>query len=461
LVELERLEYLPDSAARFEQIRDLPWPAFLDSGTAAHCGARFDILTADPYLRVLARGERAEVLSRSGRQSYMSCEPLALIEACLGEPAEPLEPLPFAGGALGYFAYDLGRRYESLPAIAEDDIGVPDLAVGIYDWAVVVDHRERQSWLVGQGRDGKTQAIWAELRRRLAGHAVGSRRGSFEVCSPVRSNLTRHGYDRAFERVKEHIRLGDTYQVNLTQRFEAAVSGDAWQAYRRLREINPAPFSAYLEYPFGQVLSSSPERFLRVRGDRVETKPIKGTRRRHVNRQRDAELARELQTSVKDRAENVMIVDLLRNDLGKSCVAGSIAVTRLYDIESFASVHHMVSTVEGRLRPGCGPLQVLHGCFPGGSITGAPKLRAMQIIEELEPHRRSVYCGAIGYIGFDGASDTSIAIRTLLRRGGSIYAWAGGGIVADSIVDAEYQESLDKAAALLEVLEATSISVAS
>jgi para-aminobenzoate synthetase component 1 len=272
------------------------------------------------------------------------------------------------------------------------------------------------------------------------------------VLSRATSSFSRESYAAAFASVQARIQRGDCYQVNLTQRFRARAEGDAWHAYLQLREINPAPFAAFLDFPDGRVLCSSPELFLRVVGDRVETKPIKGTRPRAADGVRDRALVEALRMSAKDRAENVMIVDLLRNDLGKSCVPGSIRASKVFEVESFASVHHLVSTVEGRLAPGKHALDLLAGCFPGGSITGAPKVAAMRIIEELEPQRRSVYCGCIGYIGFDGDMDLNIAIRTLVQHGDYIYAWAGGGVVADSEVDAEYQESLDKAAALLEVL---------
>jgi para-aminobenzoate synthetase component 1 len=270
--------------------------------------------------------------------------------------------------------------------------------------------------------------------------------------SSVKSNLGKDDYARAFDRVQAHIAQGDCYQVNLTQRFSANVRGNAWHAYENLRRINPAPFSAFLQHPACRVLSSSPERFLKLTGEHVETQPIKGTRPRSADGRRDKALAEELRASEKDRAENVMIVDLLRNDLGKQCVPGSVSASRLFDVESFASVHHLVSTVEGRLNPGRHAADLLRACFPGGSITGAPKLRAMEIIESLEPQRRSVYCGAIGYIGFDGNMDTNIAIRTLLETGKKIHAWAGGGIVVDSQLESEYQESFDKAAAMLAVL---------
>src|SRR5690606_36000825 len=290
-----------------------------------------------------------------------------------------------------------------------------------------------------------------ELVERLAG-PPSPEPAAFRVLANPEASFTRAAYNHAFGRVQQHIRRGDCYQVNLTQRFEAPAEGDAWHAYLRLRSINPAPFAAYLDLPFGKIACSSPERFLLVQGDHVETKPIKGTRPRSADPVRDRELAEELRASTKDRAENVMIVDLLRNDLGKCCVPGSVRASKLFDVESFASVHQLVSTVEGRLVSGRHALDLLGACFPGGSITGAPKVASMQIIEQVEPHRRSVYCGAIGYIGFDGDMDTNIAIRTLVQCGDRVYTWAGGGIVADSNVDAEYQESLDKAAAMLAVL---------
>jgi para-aminobenzoate synthetase component 1 len=265
--------------------------------------------------------------------------------------------------------------------------------------------------------------------------------------------MTRERYGRAFRRLQRYIRDGDCYQVNLAQRFSAAAAGDAWLAYQRLRVLNPAPFSAYFSTPYARVLSASPERFLSARDGRVETRPIKGTRPRAGHARLDAQLVEDLRTSEKDRAENVMIVDLLRNDLSKNCALGSVRVPKLFDVESYATVHHLVSTVTGELRPGCDALDLLRGCFPGGSITGAPKLRAMQIIEELEAHRRGVYCGAIGYLGFDGGMDTSIAIRTLVYSHGSVRFWAGGGIVADSKEEDEYQETFDKAVAMLKLLQ--------
>lgn len=451
MLRIAEIEYLPDSLSRFQAVRDRPWPVLLDSGGVSGVDARFDIVAADPFVTLVTRGAQTEIRSRD--ESRVSRrDPLELVREQLGERIDAAEFWPFAGGAIGYFAYDLGRRFERMPDRADADIALPEMAVGIYDWAVMTDHRERRSCLLGVGRDRRTFEQWDTLLERL-GAPKPERPRDFEVTSAVRASYDFAAYAEAFRAVKRHISDGDCYQVNLTQRFSADVGGDPWQAYLNLRQINPAPFSAYLDVADAQILCSSPERFLRVEQGFVQTKPIKGTRPRAGDPVRDRALAEELRSSRKDRAENVMIVDLLRNDLGKNCAAGSIEVDRLFDIESFASVHHLVSTVTGRLSDDKHAVDLLRGCFPGGSITGAPKVRAMQIIEEIEPQRRSVYCGSIGYIGFDGNMDSNIAIRTMLHHRGAIHAWAGGGIVADSELESEYQESLDKAGALLEVLQ--------
>ncbi len=449
---IAELPHWDEVAPRYRALAALPWPTWLDS-SAASGSDRFDILVADPYVTLRTRGATTQIATRAGATKRSQRSPFELVREQLGERAAGVAGLPFAGGAVGYFGYDLGRRLERIPSIAAADISMPDLAIGIYDWAVVVDHAARRTWLVGHGRDPQTFARWPELVARLSAEPPERLQPEkFRVLRPPKSNFNRKQYAAAFRAVQEHIRRGDCYQVNLTQRFDTEAEGDAWHAYLRLREINPAPFAAYLDLPDGKIVCSSPERFLRLRDGHVETKPIKGTRPRSTDPTRDQALADELRASTKDRAENVMIVDLLRNDLGKCCVPGSVRASKLFDIESFASVHQLVSTVEAELAPGKHALDLVAACFPGGSITGAPKVAAMKIIEELEPQRRSVYCGSIGYIGFDGNMDLNIAIRTLVQQGGRIYTWAGGGVVADSNVDAEYQESLDKAAAMLAVM---------
>ncbi len=446
------LEYQPDTVERFRACSAEPWCVLLDSGHPGSRRGRYDMFSASPYLTIETRGEISEITTRSTSECSYE-EPLELLRNGLGERVAKRNELPFEGGAIGYFGYDLGRRFERLPHLAQRDIDMPDMAVGFYDWVVVVDHQKRRAWLAGQGRDERTCDLWPDIVERVSTLPDAPATEPFRVVSPVVSNFDRETYGDAFDRVQKHIRVGDCYQVNLAQRFSAEVRGSSWNAYERLRELNPAPFAAYLSTPAGDVLSSSPERFLRVTGGQVETRPIKGTRPRVLSAQRDAELADELSNSSKDRAENVMIVDLLRNDLGKSCAPGTVVVDSICDVESYANVHHLVSTVRGTLAPDSHALDLLRGCFPGGSITGAPKVRAMEIIESLEPHRRGVYCGAIGYIGFDGEMDTNIAIRTLVRHENRIYAWAGGGIVADSDPEAEYQEGLAKVETQLAIMK--------
>ncbi len=447
------LPYRADSAALFETVADLPWAVFLDSGGHQLTQSRYDIIAAEPHTTLVTHGKLTEI--RSDAIELSREDPLTLLRRHLDiDPAGACD-LPFTGGALGYFSYDLGRRFERLPALAEDTEKMPEMAVGIYDWAVVVDHLDQRSWLVSQGRCVDTHARWRELVARFSAERAERARVPFRITAPLASNLTRDAYAKAFTRVLDYIVAGDCYQINLAQRFAAPAAGDPWLAYQALRIINPAPYAAYLNTPHGQVLSASPERFLRLARRQVETKPIKGTRPRAGHPRVDAELATELRASEKDRAENVMIVDLLRNDLSKNCEPGSVRVPKLFEVESFATVHHLVSTVTGTLRQGRDALDLLRGCFPGGSITGAPKLRAMQIIEELEPHRRGVYCGAIGYIGGDGDMDLNIAIRTLVYARGTISFWAGGGIIADSRLADEYQETFDKAAAMLKLLQQT------
>jgi para-aminobenzoate synthetase component 1 len=359
---------------------------------------------------------------------------------------------PFCGGALGYFGYDLGRKAAFVATHHLDQTALPGMMVGIYDWAVVVDHREKTACLVSHGFHSATQGQWEALCALFDAPAVEVS-SCFELTSSIRSNMDFEQYALAFHQVKHYITEGDCYQVNLAQRFSAQAKGDSWLAYQKLREISPAPFMAYMNFGFMQVLSGSPERFLQVVADHVETRPIKGTRPRSKDALQDQQYAEALQASIKDKAENLMIVDLLRNDISKNCKTGSVKADKLFQLQSFANVHHLVSFVSGVLQTGKTAIDLLRGCFPGGSITGAPKLRAMQIIDELEPNLRGVYCGAIGYIGFDGNMDTNIAIRTAVYVNGEISFYAGGGIVADSVLEKEYAETLDKASSLIDSLQ--------
>jgi para-aminobenzoate synthetase component 1 len=442
------LPYFEDSARLFAPLAGRPWAVFLDSAWHGQRQGRYDIMACDPVCTLQTFGPET-LISRNGVHTRSSADPFALLKAELGPPLPEIDGLPFNGGAIGYFAYDLARRIEKLPDTAADAEQIPEMAVGIYRWAVIVDHQLQQSWLLAYDLDAGQLTQLLQLFSQLPSVAD---QDSFKVLAAPVSNMDKAAYARAFGKIKAYLKEGDCYQVNLTQRFSSPCQGNPWLAYRVLRQINAAPFSAYLNLPDVQVLSSSPERFLQVQGRRVETKPIKGTRPRSASATEDARQIAELAASEKDRAENVMIVDLLRNDLGKTCRDGSVRTPLLFDVESYATVHHLVSTVTGELAEGLHAVDLLRNCFPGGSITGAPKIRAMQIIEELEPQRRGLYCGAIGYIGFDGNMDTNIVIRTLIHNHGTIRFWAGGGIVNDSQLDAEYQECFDKAQALLQLL---------
>jgi para-aminobenzoate synthetase component 1 len=450
------IPYQQNSAAIFDKIAHRPWAVFLDSGQPKSEFGHFDIMAADPFIQLITKGDSTEVIDSAG--SHFSQEnPFSLLKDTLASLGFEQAERPFSGGAIGYFAYDLGRRLERLPSVAEDAEHLPEMMVGIYDWAVVVDHRLKRAYLVSHTKDAQTKEIWPALCALFDAPCETSRGSDFVVTSPLSSNFDAASYAAAFDKIQSYIREGDCYQVNLAQRFSVQATGDAWLAYQALRDISPAPFMAYMNLQHGQaavqILSASPERFLQVYGQHVETRPIKGTRPRASNEMEDQQNAIALQNSTKDRAENLMIVDLLRNDIGKVCELGSVKVDHLFALESFANVHHLVSTVTGKLAQGMTSIDLLSACFPGGSITGAPKLRSMEIIEELEPHRRGVYCGAVGYIGFDGNMDTNIAIRTAIYSQGELRFYAGGGIVADSEMSKEYRETWDKASSMLALVE--------
>lgn len=449
------IPYQTNSAELFAKIADWPWAVFLDSGQPMSQFGRYDIMVANPFVRLVTNGEQTVIVDGMGERSSKN-DPFELLKETLSPYRIAKTELPFEGGAIGYFAYDLARRVEHLPSVSLDAENMPQMVVGIYDWAMVVDHQLRRTYLVSHGMNGETEVDWPSLCAIFDGPLMQATQADFKISSALQSNMDYTQYGAAFNRVKQYIHEGDCYQVNLAQRFSAHASGDAWTAYLALRDISPAPFMSYMNLGDAQsslqVLSASPERFLQVHGKHVETRPIKGTRPRSDNAVEDASNANDLQNSPKDRAENLMIVDLLRNDISKVCETGSVRADKLFALESFANVHHLVSTVKGKLAEDKTAIDLLRACFPGGSITGAPKFRAMEIIEELEPNRRGLYCGAIGYVGFDGNMDTNIAIRTAVYSDDEIRFYAGGGVVADSELAKEYRETLDKASSMLELI---------
>ena len=431
------LPYRVDAAAFFEAVRDLDWPIWLDSGRPASRSGRYDIISAAPVKRLRV-------------PSAALCDVEAQLRAPLRGYPPWRSPLPFTGGLIGFLSYELGRLWSGMRAHTQDRLA-DDLCAGIYDWALVIDHRRCSATLVGRGTTTESRELWALLCERLS-TLPASPQPQAQAGRKVSLGRSGADYGEGFRHIQHYIREGDVYQVNYTRRLLAETSEDAWSLYRRLRALSPAPYGAFLDFGDYQVLSNSPEQFVSLEGDRVQTRPIKGTRPRGNTPLADASLREALHASDKDRAENLMIVDLLRNDLGRVCRPGSIEVPELFAVESFAKVHHLVSTVTGRLAAGRDAVDLLRACFPGGSITGAPKRRAMQIIDELEPVSRELYCGSVFRLGFDGRLDSNIAIRTVLKRDRQLCYWTGGGIVADSRVDGEYRESEDKARAFLELL---------
>ncbi|MFC1916038.1 aminodeoxychorismate synthase component I [Chloroflexota bacterium] len=457
---------VPFSASQFfETLSHRPFSFFLDSGMDPAKLGRYSFMGSDPFLVMrsqgkdisLTAGERKE--SRQGNPFDVAAELLDVysLDEC---PAR----IPFVGGAVGYFSYDLCHFIERLPVTAVDDLNLPECYLAFYDAIFAFDHLEGRAYLVSTGfpelTESKRKSKAAERLEEMKSWILDR---PPVVHSPVltdnmvlKSNFSHEEYLKAVATAREYICAGDIFQVNLSQRFEADLNLPPYELYRRLRRINPAPFAAYLGFDGVSVVGASPERFLKVRGDWVETRPIKGTRPRGKSPAADKVLAQDLLSSVKDRAENIMIVDLERNDIGRVCRYGTVKVTELALLETYPTVFHLTSTVTGRLCPDKNRIDLLKATFPGGSITGAPKVRAMEIIDELEPTRRSVYTGAVGYLSFSGGMDLNIVIRTFLVKEGRAYFQVGGGIVYDSEPEAEYEETLDKARALFQALNLSS-----
>jgi len=463
------------AAEAFELLKDRPFSFFLDSGMDPEKLGRYSFMGSEPFLVLKSRGKEISLLY-GDRQETVIGNPFDVLGQMLEKYAlDPSSsPIPFVGGAVGYLSYDLCHFIERLPATAIDDLKLPECYLAFYDAVIAFDHREGRAYIAATGfpemeeasRRNRAKGRIDELGDIIAGtpyHEVTPNSIKAEIPrseldlnsknSKLRANFTHEEYVRAVADAREYIASGDIFQVNLSQRFEVDLPVAPYELYSRLRLINPAPFACYLNFDDVVVASASPERFLRLEGDLVETRPMKGTRPRGKSAVEDDALARELLHSAKDRAENVMIVDLERNDLGRVCKYGTVRVRELWTLERYATVFQLTSTVEGRLRQGKNRIDLLKASFPGGSITGAPKVRAMEIIDELEPTRRSIYTGSLGYLSFDGGMELNIVIRTFLIKEGRAYFQVGGGIVSDSDPEAEYQETLDKARALIEALE--------
>jgi para-aminobenzoate synthetase component 1 len=478
VVTAEELTPQLEAIAVWLRLAHLPHVLFLDSA-GPHPGlGQYSFITADPFDWLWSRGQR--VYSVGQARPLPVADPFAALHEKLRRyRVEPRPELPpFQGGAAGLFGYDLCHHLERLPRPAIDDFAVPDLAVGFYDWVIGFDHEAERAWLVSTGlpeaeprhRRQRARQRLAEVKELLKRDPtpVSFRPQSLPTSlaaqwavpglAGITSNFQRETYLHTVRRAIEYIHAGDCFQVNLAQRLLHPAVESPVALYQKLRERNPAPFAGYFDLGEFAIASASPERFLHVTSgdgptpDEVATRPIKGTRPRGATPAEDRTNRQELLASAKDRAENVMIVDLLRNDLGRVCRYGSVRVEDLCRLESFQYVHHLVSEVRGRLRPELGPIDLLRAAFPGGSVTGAPKIRAMEIIAELEPTARGPYCGSLGYIGFDGSMDTNLLIRTFTVGKGCVQFCVGGGIVADSVPEQEYDETWHKAEGMLRAL---------
>ncbi|BFT30310.1 aminodeoxychorismate synthase component 1 [Alteromonas sp. D210916BOD_24] len=455
LVEPARLESEGLFNALFESIANKPWSLLLDTAGSNKSDGRYNIMVCDPVATIEASDGIVRFQdSLNGRNEELTIPPfeatLTYLHSQVANAKYMRTPdlppqFPFVIGVAGIAGYDTGRFYESLPSHAQGDYATPDYAVGLYLHSLIEDTLTGEFYF--SSCDGSRFPEWLQCNQ-----ISKKAKDSFRLTQPFTSNLTQTAYSECLDKIQAYLRAGDCYQVNMAQRFTARFEGDMWEAYCRLRSKNQAPFSAFFKTQYGSIASISPERFIRVTDGIVETKPIKGTRPRYSNPVDDEKSAQCLLASEKDRAENLMIVDLLRNDISKHCKAHSVEVPSLFALESYHAVHHLVSTVVGELNDNESPLSLLADAFPGGSITGAPKIRAMEVIDELEPHRRNIYCGSIFYMGFRQDMDSSICIRTLLAEGDTLHCWAGGGIVLDSKAEDEYQETLDKVSKIIPVL---------
>ncbi len=444
------LNYYKISIEIFNLLKDNDWSVFLCSNHEKFKNERYDIISCCPIKKILAY-QNATIVECNGSKKVYRGDPINILKKEMTPfLSDKFKNLPFSGGAIGYFSYDLGNKYESVKPIDSNSDNIPIMAFGIYDWAIIVDHKLKKTTIIYSSETKLIKKIIKNFDEKTFPLEIESK---FSIKSEYTSNLTYEEYLERFNSIKSYIEKGDCYQINFSQRFSISYDGDTWGIFKAILPEYQSPYSSYMNFPFVKILSYSPERFLRIEDSMVETKPIKGTRPTHPNTKKNLLLKNELISSNKDKAENLMIVDLLRNDLGKNCIFGSVKVKKLFEVETFSNVHHLVSTIQGKVSTKSDNFKLIKGCFPGGSITGAPKIRSMQIINELEPNRRSIYCGSIGYISFNNRDDLNIAIRTIIATQKNLYFWGGGGIVYDSDVKLEFQETLDKIYPIINALK--------
>ena len=447
-INILKLDYLEDTSIVYDLIHDHDWPIYLCSNNKIFPDHKYDIITAQPKEKIFFYNDKT-IIEKNGKKITSTEEPIYVLKDLMKKYKNDNSDLPFTGGAIGYISYDHGARYENISQ-KYNDFNIPSFAFGLYDWAYIADHDAKQSCLIYHEKNSFIKSI-IDL---LNSYPKNQNKYFFKIMSKCESNTTYNEYKKKFDKIKRYIEEGDCYQINFSQRFSAKYEGDCYSIFKKLNKVYASPYTGFINFPFIKIMTFSPECFISQNKEHVSTKPIKGTRPISKDSIENKKIIDELLNSDKDKAENLMIVDLLRNDFGRNCKYGSVSVENLFDVETFSNVHHLVSTVNGTISNNSDIYSLLKGCFPGGSITGAPKIRAMQIIDEIESSNRGIYCGSIGYISGNDKSNLNIAIRTIFADDNTLYFWGGGGIVYDSEVELEYKETLDKVRPLLDLFKA-------
>ncbi|WP_271809260.1 aminodeoxychorismate synthase component I [Clostridium beijerinckii] len=446
---IKELNTYYDPFYTYDLFKDSKDSIFLDSSKEDKLLSKYSFIGLNPYKKFISRGRKVTI----DNEEYNDVDPFEKLDEIIESYKISINSnIPFVSGAIGYFSYDIGRVLEDLPDESKEDFGIPDSIFIFFDNLIIFDLQNKKTYItsVGQLEESKNSILSIEkcLKNYIEGLPINLEKTNNEFFS----NFDKEEYKKAIASLKEYIRSGDVYIANMTRRIWCNNNEKPYEIYRKLRNTNKAPFSAYMNFEDFQIISSSPERFLSIIDGKVQTRPIKGTRPRGKDYEEDERNRNELMASEKDKSELLMIVDLERNDLSKVCKPKSVKVTELFKLEEYETVFHLVATIEGRLRENVSSVKCIRECFPGGSITGAPKIRAMEIIEELEKLKRNIYTGSIGYFDLRGNSDFNIVIRTIIKKGNKAYLGVGGGITWESIEEEEWLETIDKAKALMEVL---------
>lgn len=425
---------------------------FLDSSKEDKLLSKYSFIGLNPYKKFTSKGRQVLI----GKDKYDNVDPFEKLEEIMEEYKLNIKnDIPFISGAIGYFSYDIGRVLEELPDNSDEDFSIPDSIFVFFDNLIIFDLHNKKTYITAAGQIQESTVGISNIEKYLENYIEDIRDKKIELVESKNtfiSNFDKEEYEKAVAKLKDYIRSGDVYIANMTRRICCSSDEDSYKIYQKLRNTNKAPFSAYMNFQDFQIISSSPERFLSITDGLVQTRPIKGTRRRGKNKEEDEKNKNELLNSEKDKSELLMIVDLERNDLSKVCKPNSVKVTELFKLEKYETVFHLVSTIEGKLKEDVSAVKCIRECFPGGSITGAPKIRAMEIIEELEKLKRNIYTGSIGYFDLRGNSDFNIVIRTIVKKDNKAYLGVGGGITWESVEEDEWFETIDKAKALMGVL---------